>query len=71
MKYVKCLYVEVGSRLTLNKIYEVFNHIVIDDDSYVEIIDNIGDKSTYLVNEDWFEDAASEIRNNKLNDLGI
>lgn len=71
MKYVKCLYVEVGSRLTLNKIYEVFNHIVIGDDSYVEIIDNIGDKSTYLVNEDWFEDASSEIRNSKLNDLGI
>jgi hypothetical protein len=71
MKYVKCLYVEVGSRLTLNKIYEVFNHLVIGDDSYVEIIDNTGDRSTYLVNKDWFEDATAEIRDKKLNDLGI
>lgn len=71
MKYVKCLYVEVGSRLTLNKIYEVFNHLVIGDDSYVEIIDNTGDRSTYLVNKDWFEDATTEIRDKKLNDLGI
>ena len=71
MKYVKCLYVEVGSRLTSNKIYEVFDYFIDNDGEYVEIIDNTGDKATYLLEKNWFEDATAEIRDNKLNDLGI
>ncbi len=71
MKYVKCLYVEVGSRLTLNKIYEVFDYFVDNDNKYVEIIDNTGDKAIYSVEKNWFEDASAEIRDKKLNDLGI
>ena len=35
MKYVKCLYVEVGSRLTSNKIYEVFDYFIDNDGEYV------------------------------------
>ena len=71
MKYVKCLYVEVGSRLTLNKIYEVFDYFIDNDTMYVEIIDNTGDKAIYSVEKNWFEDATVEIRDKKLNDLGI
>ena len=72
MKYVKCLYTEVNSRrLTLNKIYEVFNYRIDGDDKYVEIIDNTGDKAIYSVDKNWFEDATAEMRDKKLNDLGI
>jgi len=71
MRYVKCLYVEVGSRLTLNKIYEVFDYFIDNDTSYVEIIDNTGDKAIYSVEKNWFEDATAEIRDKKLNELGI
>lgn len=71
MRYVKCLYVEIGSRLTLNKIYEVFDYFIDNDIKYVEIIDNTGDKATYLVENNWFEDATAEIRDKKLNELGI
>lgn len=72
MKYVKCLYTEINSRrLTLNKIYEVFDYFIDGDDSYFEIIDNTGDKAIYSVHKNWFEDATSEMRDKKLNDLGI
>jgi hypothetical protein len=72
MKYVKCLYTEVNSRrLTLNKIYEVLDYFIDGDDNYVEIIDNTGDKAIYSVYKNWFEDATVEMRDKKLNDLGI
>jgi hypothetical protein len=71
MKYVKCLYVEIGSRLTLNKIYKVSDYFFDKDTMYVEIIDNTGDKAIYSVEKNWFEDATAEIRDKKLNDLGI
>jgi hypothetical protein len=72
MKYVKCLYTEVNSRrLTLNKIYEVLDYFIDGDDNYVEIIDNTGDKAIYSVYKNWFEDATAEMRDKKLNDLGI
>jgi hypothetical protein len=71
MKYVKCLYVEIGSRLTLNKIYKVSDYFIDKDTMYVEIIDNTGDKAIYSVEKNWFEDATVEIRDKKLNDLGI
>jgi hypothetical protein len=71
MKYVKCLYVEIGSRLTLNKIYKVSDYFIDNDTMYVEIIDNTGDKAIYSVEKNWFEDATVEIRDKKLNDLGI
>jgi len=71
MKYVRCLYVEIGSRLTLNKIYKVSDYFIDKDTMYVEIIDNTGDKAIYSVEKNWFEDATAEIRDKKLNDLGI
>jgi hypothetical protein len=71
MKYVKCLYVEIGSRLTVNKIYKVSDYFIDKDTMYVEIIDNTGDKAIYSVEKNWFEDATAEIRDKKLNDLGI
>ena len=71
MKYVRCLYVEIGSRLTLNKIYKVSDYFIDKDTMYVEIIDNTGDKAIYSEEKNWFEDATAEIRDRKLNDLGI
>ena len=71
MKYVKCLYVEIGSRLTVNKIYKVSDYFIDNDTMYVEIIDNTGDKAIYSVEKNWIEDATAEIRDKKLNDLGI
>lgn len=72
MKYVKCLYAQNGSRrLTLNKIYEVFDYRIDGDDKYVEIIDNTGDRAIYSVDKNWFEDATAEMRDKKLNELGI
>ena len=72
MKYVKCLYASVNTkRLTSNKIYEVLDYFIDNDGEYVEIIDNTGDKVIYSVDENWFEDATAEMRDKKLNDLGI
>lgn len=71
MKYVKCLYAQNGSRLTLNKIYEVFDYRIDGDYKYVQIIDNTGDRAIYSVDKNWFEDATAEMRDKKLNDLGI
>lgn len=72
MKYVKCLYASANTtRLTSNKIYEVLDYFIDNDGEYVEIIDNTGDKAIYSVDKNWFEDATAEMRDKKLNDLGI
>jgi hypothetical protein len=69
MKYVKCVYSVVGSRLTLDKIYEVLDYYVHNECEFVEIIDNTGDKAIYSVDKDWFIDATADIRNDKLIEL--
>ncbi len=76
MKYVKCLYVSVNTtRLTFNKIYKVYDHFITGENEFVEIIDNTGDKTIYLIDKNWFEDATSEVisnnRDKKLDDLGL
>ena len=69
MKYVKCVYNRVGIRLTFNKIYEVLDYYFDSDCEYVEIIDNTGDKISFLVDKDWFIDATADIRDDKLVEL--
>jgi len=74
------------SDLTLDKIYEVINHNsdtkphnnpTYTGSIWNESIDIINDKNElrnyYLIDTDgrWFEDVTSEIRNNKLEQLGI
>lgn len=83
MRYVKCLYngvLELGygsnvekpqRRLSVGKIYEV-NELI--NDNIVVITDNLGDQISYsMISYDkvWFEDVTAEMRDKKLNDLGI
>ncbi len=81
MKYVKCVYTglensSASRRLTLGKIYEVFElrHSVDYYGEYspvIEIIDNVGDRVSYIMCDsdkvEWFVDATSDIREEKLN----
>lgn len=74
MKSVICVYDgmdgEHSTRLTIGKIYELISLI----DNFICIKDDIGDKTNYVMISDdkvWFEDATAEIRDKKLNELGI
>lgn len=85
MKYVKCVYtgLEISStsrRLTLGKIYKVlkFRHSVDYYGEYspvIEIIDNVGDRVSYVMYSshkvEWFVDATSDIREERINRILI
>ena len=70
MKYVKCMN-PLGVNLTYQKIYEVIRFYTSDWSklTYHVIINDQGVETTY--DELWFEDATAEIRQNKLEELGI
>ena len=70
MKYVKCIN-PLGVNLTYQKIYEVIRFYTSDWSklTYHVIINDQGVETTY--DELWFEDATAEIRQNKLEELGI
>lgn len=70
MKYVKCMN-PLGVNLTYQKIYEVIRFYTSDWSklTYHVIINDQGVETTY--DELWFEDATAEIRQNKLEQLGI
>ena len=70
MKYVKCMN-PLGVNLTYQKIYEVIRFYTSDWSklTYHVIINDLGVESTY--DDLWFEDADAEIRQNKLEELGI
>ena len=70
MKYVKCMN-PLGVNLTYQKIYEVIRFYTSDWSkiTYHVIINDQGVETTY--DDLWFEDATAEIRQNKLEELGI
>lgn len=75
MKWVKCLYngSSGDNDLTVGKIYKVLNHFPGSVwDERVEIIkDNRVVNDFYLLDTDgrWFEDADTEVRDNKINQI--
>lgn len=70
MKYVKCIN-PLGVNLTYQKIYEVKRSWISDwsNLTYHVIVNDLGDEVTFDMV--WFEDADAEIRQNKLEELGI
>ena len=57
---------------TYGKIYDVIEYD--KKNNTISILDDKGEKSICYLYEDgtdWFEDATAEIRDNKLNELGI
>ena len=70
MKYVKCIN-PLGVNLTYQKIYEVIRFYTSDWSklTYHVIVNDLGDEVTFDMV--WFEDADAEIRQNKLEELGI
>ena len=75
MKFVKCVN-PLPINLTYQKIYEVIRHWTSDWSklTYHVIINDVGVESTYEfqpLTDKWFEDATAEIRQNKLEQLGI
>lgn len=70
MKYVKCMN-PLGVNLTYQKIYEVIRFYTSDWSklTYHVIVNDLGDEVTFDMV--WFEDADAEIRQNKLEELGI
>lgn len=70
MKYVKCIN-PLGVNLTHQKIYEVKRSWISDwsNLTYHVIVNDLGDEVTFDMV--WFEDADAEIRQNKLEELGI
>ena len=86
MKWVKCVYTINKDILTPNKIYSVIktsNHNfgtskgggIEEIVTYVTLLNNNGDENTYTMidnhNNAWFINADAEVRDNKLNELGI
>lgn len=77
MKWVRCLYsgsTDWNNELTVGKIYKVINYYsnVNKLNETVEIIKDDGELDTlFLVDPDgiWFEDATTEVRDNKINDI--
>lgn len=71
MKYVKCMN-PLGVNLTHQKIYEVIRYWTSDwsNLTYIILINDVGVECTYDIHT-WFEDADAEIRQNKLEELGI
>jgi hypothetical protein len=76
MKWVRCVN-KLGHGVTYGKIYKVRNYYDWNGQKYIELIDDDGRITTYDMfqshpnNRLWFEDATADIRDNKLNDLGI
>ena len=70
MKFVKCVN-PLGVNLTHQKIYEVILCWTSDwsNLTYHVIINDVGVECTY--DDLWFEDATAEVRQNKLEELGI
>ena len=70
MKFVKCVN-PLGVNLTHQKIYEVIHSWTSDwsNLTYHVIINDVGVECTYDMV--WFEDADAEVRQNKLEQLGI
>ncbi len=67
MKFIKCKIAYIKS-LTLNKIYKVENIFYYNDKPlHVYVLDNNG----VIISINWFEDATSEKRNDKIKQLGI
>ena len=70
MKYVKCIN-PLGVNLTYQKIYEVIRSWTSDwsNLTYHVIVNDVGLETTFDML--WFEDASAEVRQNKLEQLGI
>jgi hypothetical protein len=70
MKYVKCIN-PLGVNLTYQKVYEVILYWTSDWSklTYHVIVNDEGLEATY--DDLWFEDASAEVRQNKLEQLGI
>jgi len=74
MKWVKCVYNGSGDfdSLTVGKIYKVVNHNT--DKESVDIINDKNElRNLYIIDGHgrWFEDVTAEVRNDKLNKIGI
>lgn len=70
MKFVKCIN-PLAINLTYQKVYEVILYWTSDWSklTYHVIVNDIGVEATY--DDLWFEDATAEVRQNKLEQLGI
>ena len=70
MKFVKCVN-PLAINLTYQKVYEVILYWTSDWSklTYHVIINDLGVETTY--DDLWFEDATAEVRQNKLEQLGI
>jgi len=71
MKFVKCVN-PLAVNLTYQKVYEVKSLYVSDwsNLTYIILINDVGVECTYDIHT-WFEDADAEVRQNKLEQLGI
>jgi hypothetical protein len=70
MKVVKCIHTANSVPLTKDKIYDV----IIFADEWIRIINDNGDEEFYYLKDSdgtWFVDATADIREEKLNQLGI
>lgn len=76
MKWVKCVN-KLGHGFTYAKIYEVKNYFDWNGLKYIELLDDTGILTTLDMFPSrpnaklCFEDATAEIRNDKLNKIGI
>jgi len=70
MKYVKCVN-PFAINLTYQKIYDVIRSWTSDwsNLTYHVIVNDVGLETTFDML--WFEDASAEVRQNKLEQLGI
>lgn len=72
MKLVKCIFNSGGTYLTINKIYQVTNNFSLDGQTYIEIKTDKGVDMIYNIDSitTIFIDIQ-QVRDNKLNELGI
>jgi hypothetical protein len=81
MKYVRCVYdgfngeySAISIRLTIGKIYEVLEINYNKDGISIHILDNLNTKACYYIvcsvdSKNWFVDATSELREEKINKI--
>lgn len=76
MKWAKCIYNTIylqnhnvqSNRLTVGKIYEVLEYNYSKYNESIIVINDKHERSLYYT-IGWFEDATSEVRDNKLNKI--